>query len=489
MPFEIRRYYTLGPARDALRRERGVSPYRLWAEDCAIVEGRRPGSKSYLVASVFDVFYYCMQQKKPRIYEIIDHEAFHLLYFDTDRSTRKEAPPATLRVDSEEFMLVNSSAITRDDVDHAIAFVRSVMIDFLALAFGLPANTPLKIMSGSSAVKLSLHIVVPSVLLDFSQTSTASVSWEFANFLEKAVWTRSGLEGTSPGEHRVLLRIVNIDPEAPSKGSFVDNAVDTASQCFRCLGCWKEDKYPLAFVDDHDLAEPVRFHYTSPWDLRSLAGDIYTFSSSSVNPVTILARARTVRLGTTFPFRSAFRLELARNPELADNESWVNLTTKDDLSCNDVKQRLLDTDYESSNSALHTPEIPNQRKGKSKGMKSKKNSNKVQNSPIQRTCFRKHHPTSPRNHFWLECPQRVAMKINRSRKSSHHAERAHMTMETPSASNKNISLDTCATSHTCPYIERFNNLQFCTGPVTTSSSEGMKARGKGLVILFGQLGD
>ncbi|KAI0997686.1 hypothetical protein K3495_g10502 [Podosphaera aphanis] len=116
-----------------------------------------------------------------------------------------------------------------------------------------------------------------------------------------------------------------------------------------------------------------------------------------------------------------------------------NLTTKDDLSFNHVKQRLLDTDYESGNSALLTREIPNQSKSKSKGLKRKKNSNKVQNSPIQCTYCRKHHPSSPRDHFWLNCPQRAAMKINRSRQSSQPAEQAHMTTEVPSNDSSTLN--------------------------------------------------
>ncbi|RKF83692.1 hypothetical protein GcM1_155005 [Golovinomyces cichoracearum] len=43
-----------------------------------------------------------------------------------------------------------------------------------------------------------------------------------------------------------------------------------------------------------------------------------------------------------------------------------NLTTKDDLSFIDFKQRLLDCDYESDNSALLSPEAPKMGKNKSK---------------------------------------------------------------------------------------------------------------------------
>ncbi|KAI0992692.1 hypothetical protein K3495_g15493 [Podosphaera aphanis] len=46
-----------------------------------------------------------------------------------------------------------------------------------------------------------------------------------------------------------------------------------------------------------------------------------------------------------------------------------NLTTKDDLSFTDVKQRLLDCDYESTNSALLTRELQTQSKGQGKFQK------------------------------------------------------------------------------------------------------------------------
>ncbi|KAI0993944.1 hypothetical protein K3495_g14241 [Podosphaera aphanis] len=176
-------------------------------------------------------------------------------------------------------------------------------------------------MSSSSASKLSIHVVVPSVVLDYSQTSTAAVSWEFAAFMEKEVWTRLSGGQTSSGERRALLRIVNTDQNALNQGSFVDNAVYSKSQCFRLLGCWKEGKFPLALLEDIPSVTDRIFHEESvplAWDFQSLVPDFDTFTSTLVTPLSMVRRLWSVWLGNTFPFRNSFAVEIKRNPNLVD---------------------------------------------------------------------------------------------------------------------------------------------------------------------------
>ncbi|KAI0993486.1 hypothetical protein K3495_g14698 [Podosphaera aphanis] len=80
-----------------------------------------------------------------------------------------------------------------------------------------------------------------------------------------------------------------------------------------------------------------------------------------------------------------------------------NLTTKDDLSFTDVKQRLLGCDYESTDSALLTREIQTQSKGKGKFKKQRKNFKKIQTPLLECSFCHKHNPTLPKNHDWKEC--------------------------------------------------------------------------------------
>ncbi|RKF83297.1 hypothetical protein GcM3_014032, partial [Golovinomyces cichoracearum] len=82
-----------------------------------------------------------------------------------------------------------------------------------------------------------------------------------------------------------------------------------------------------------------------------------------------------------------------------------NLTTKDDLSFTDVKQRLLDCDYESNNSALLTREAskPGKVKGQRKQGRNWRKPERVQKAVTECTYCRKHHPSLPRNHLYTDC--------------------------------------------------------------------------------------
>ncbi|KAI0993943.1 hypothetical protein K3495_g14240 [Podosphaera aphanis] len=110
-PFEIRRYPKLEMAREALKKETGVTHFRLWAEDYALRLGRKPGSKVYMVGGIADMYDYLVEKQHPCVYEIIDHQAGHYFYLDMDWAVRILEPPALPGLDVEEYLLVNSSAI------------------------------------------------------------------------------------------------------------------------------------------------------------------------------------------------------------------------------------------------------------------------------------------------------------------------------------------------------------------------------------------
>ncbi|KAI0994690.1 hypothetical protein K3495_g13490 [Podosphaera aphanis] len=61
------------------------------------------GAKVYLVASVADVYAYCINKKKPSMYEMIDHEACHHLYFDMDRAVWMSPPPKLAGLDPDDY--------------------------------------------------------------------------------------------------------------------------------------------------------------------------------------------------------------------------------------------------------------------------------------------------------------------------------------------------------------------------------------------------
>ncbi|POS86565.1 hypothetical protein EPUL_002924, partial [Erysiphe pulchra] len=61
--------------------------------------------------------------------------------------------------------------------------------------------------------------------------------------------------------------------------------------------------------------------------------------------------------------------------------------------------------------------------------------------------------------------------------------------ETSNVSNSPFYFDTCATSHMCPYPERFQHLSVCSGLVTSSSGASMSVKGKGTVKINCKLSD
>lgn len=161
-----------------------------------------------------------------------------------------------------------------------------------------------------------------------------------------------------------------------------------------------------------------------------------------------------------------------------------NLTTKDDLSFTDVKQRLLDCDYESTNSALLTREAPKPGKDKAQRKQGRnwRKPERAQKAVTEYKYCRKHYPTLPRNYLYTDCKHLKEKRKPQARKELS-VKQAHMNTDTIKVRKKSFFLDTCATSHMCPFLDRFINLKFCSGLVNTSSGEGMSEKGKGTVML------
>lgn len=151
-----------------------------------------------------------------------------------------------------------------------------------------------------------------------------------------------------------------------------------------------------------------------------------------------------------------------------------NITTKDDLTFSEVKQRLMNLDHKKEstlNSAFMTKEI--------KGNKS--SYNQISKN-LKRECSfcKKHHPGRHIGHIWNNCPK-LKEKTDRSKKNGSRNE-AHITnSENGEVRYHSFYLDTCATSHMCPYLDRFESLSTCTGLVISSSGQGIPVKGKGTV--------
>jgi len=159
-----------------------------------------------------------------------------------------------------------------------------------------------------------------------------------------------------------------------------------------------------------------------------------------------------------------------------------NLSTKDDFTFAEVKQRLLDLDHDQpgtrSQQALATT---NYRKPKRsfKPVPVRSSNEKLKDC----TWCSKHHPGRSRGHTWNEC---FKLKAHNERKGNKlgGGEEAHTVSEPHGkVSRSSFYFDTCATSHMCPDPERFEHLAICSGLVKSSSTDQMKITGKGSVVL------
>lgn len=159
-----------------------------------------------------------------------------------------------------------------------------------------------------------------------------------------------------------------------------------------------------------------------------------------------------------------------------------NLTTKTDLTFAVVKQRLLDIDTEKvSHTALATGSMTSKKPVLTRPSRIIKT--------ITCSYCRKHHPKSNLNHKWYKClklkefnEKKIKNNLNKGQMLNNSNE-AMITSTSEEMRYKNFYLDTCASTHMCPYSERFSNLQKCTGFVNSSSGELMEILGKGTVIL------
>ncbi|KAI0993409.1 hypothetical protein K3495_g14775, partial [Podosphaera aphanis] len=162
-----------------------------------------------------------------------------------------------------------------------------------------------------------------------------------------------------------------------------------------------------------------------------------------------------------------------------------NLTTKDELTFTEVKQRLLDIDYDTpQHSALVT-----RSSGVKKPAKLTKAANVSKSQPKECTYCKKLHPRVAAGHFWTECQRLKQFKQNEA-KGKTPTEEAHMTHRAEENVSKTLFyFDTCATAHMCPHPDRFEFIDACSGLVKSSSGGNMEVVGKGSVLLGCKLSD
>ncbi|KAI0997356.1 hypothetical protein K3495_g10825 [Podosphaera aphanis] len=162
-----------------------------------------------------------------------------------------------------------------------------------------------------------------------------------------------------------------------------------------------------------------------------------------------------------------------------------NLTTKDELTFMEVKQRLLDIDYDTpQHSALVT-----RSSGVKKPAKLTKAAKVSKSQPKECTYCKKHHPRVAAGHFWTECQRLKQFKQNEA-KGKTPTEEAHMTHRAEENVSKTLFyFDTCATAHMCPHPDRLEFIDVCSGPVKSSSGGSMEVVGKGSVLLGCKLSD
>ncbi|KAI0992455.1 hypothetical protein K3495_g15730 [Podosphaera aphanis] len=81
------------------------------------------------------------------------------------------------------------------------------------------------------------------------------------------------------------------------------------------LGCCKPGKAPLTLVTLGAPITDLYFYEERHWEFGTVAGTVRSFASTLVTPANLdaLQEVYTVRLGSTFPFRSAFGVEVERN--------------------------------------------------------------------------------------------------------------------------------------------------------------------------------
>jgi hypothetical protein len=159
-----------------------------------------------------------------------------------------------------------------------------------------------------------------------------------------------------------------------------------------------------------------------------------------------------------------------------------NLTTKEDLTFAEVKQRLMDMSSNlegSPETALNTT----QNKGKQKNKKNKKTDKKTEVKDC--TWCVKHNPGKSCGHSWNDCFCLKKHNEEKKKESKDVAkkEEANVTTENQQVRTKSFYFDTVCTSHMTPFPERFQNFKTCFGLVESSSKQQMEIKGKGDIVM------
>lgn len=161
-----------------------------------------------------------------------------------------------------------------------------------------------------------------------------------------------------------------------------------------------------------------------------------------------------------------------------------NLSTKDELSYAEVKQRLLDLDSVPSDGPSHSAFATNDLK-----IKTSSKSNKFC------TWCKKHHPAHQNGHTWSTCSKLKRYNdthdsLMKDQSDEPEMNETHAAVhESNKVSSPSFYLDTCASSHMCPNLGRFESLSLCTGSVKSSSGDIIPIKGKGNVVMDCLLGD
>ena len=164
-----------------------------------------------------------------------------------------------------------------------------------------------------------------------------------------------------------------------------------------------------------------------------------------------------------------------------------NLSTKDNMTYSQVKQRLLDlgSNNSSSDLALSTTKMKGKGKAASSSSKNKSSSNKSSSSDqLVCTWCSKHSPGTKVGHTWNRC------HVLKDRKEKgtwppkdKKQEQAHVTTDNSEVSTTLFYFDTCASSHMCPDRSRFEHFTSRSGFVKSSGKTMMKIKGSGTVVL------
>ncbi|KAI1007736.1 hypothetical protein K3495_g500 [Podosphaera aphanis] len=133
-----------------------------------------------------------------------------------------------------------------------------------------------------------------------------------------------------------------------------------------------------------------------------------------------------------------------------------------------VKQPLFDIDYDTpQHSALAT-----RSSGVKKPAKLTKAAHVSKSQPKDCTFCRKHHPIVAAGYYWTECQHLKQFKKDEARGKAP-TEYARMTLRAEENVSKTL-LYFDSTAYTCPYPERFEFIDSCSGLVKTSSGGNME---------------